>query len=183
MTTAVVDKYAVTGWASGPQPFDLTLPSGQTCLVRKLEVPDLIRTGLLDRLDTFFPELLAEEGQKKDTEDDESFLQKIKDPAKFNALEDIINKIAIEVVLTPKLHAVPVPTPDQLAQGITSDTLRIDGLVYVDKIPFGDKMAIFNAVFEGIGDLGQFREGQGDGVGDMEAEPVDAGPSEPVHGV
>ena len=54
------DKYAPTTWGSelgGAE--DLTVPSGQTCLVRRPGVQGLMEAGILHDLDTLTAEVLA----------------------------------------------------------------------------------------------------------------------------
>lgn len=162
------DKYALTGWKRKTDTtFDLPLPSGQTCLVKKLDVPDIIRMGLLEQLDTFTPQLIAEPGGEAKPSNDIDFLKKLADPEKFDKFEASLDKAVVASVVVPKVYEVP-PSPAE----------RVEDHLYVDEIDFFDKMAIFTAVFDGMSNMSDFREEQAPGVAPVEDVQESGSPTE-----
>jgi len=173
MTNINEDEFAVTSWGeSAPEPFGITLPSGQRCLVRKLEMEDVLAHGLLNDLDSFSTSLLEDEESKDESAED--VMKSFQDSEKFTKLTATVNKIVMITVLRPSVY----PKPESSMHPVTRETIagiRIPGRAYVDQISFMDKMAIFQAVFEGMKGLDRFREGQEAGLGtveDVEAVPA-----------
>lgn len=167
--TLSADPYALVGWGIGPVTKDLKLPSGQTCKIEMLDMERILELGLVDALDTFSSGLLpgvAKKGSKAKTKkqsDEESMadiLGLLGDPEKFGKLKETMNKVAVECVVQPKVWADP-----------ESDQEPVEGRLYVSRIPFADRMEIFSGAMDGMAELGQFREGQEAGVGDVAEKP------------
>lgn len=161
------NKYAVTGWAvQGDQQYDLQLPSGQLCLVRKLEMERIVELGIMDALDTFTNQIPMDNKKKskKVQEGDEAraFMDMLKNKEAFAKLQNTVNTVVMDCVVQPKIHALPETNPD-------GDELepRDPTAVYIDALKFSDKMAIFQDVFDGMGEMSAFRPGQTDPVGTM----------------
>lgn len=187
--TAPIDPYAVTSWGetASSEPFGITLPSGQRCLVRRLEMEDVLANGLLNNLDAFSSSLLDEAGSAK-AESPEEVLGAFQDKEKFGKLGDTINKIVLITVVKPSVFPLPVEGDIDPETGLlvgqinpmTGEKItgRVKGRVYLDQINFMDKMFIFQSVFEGLNGLDRFREGQEAGLGTV--EDVQAVPTAPV---
>lgn len=152
-------RYAATSW--GGSPYDeLTMPSGQLCLVRKLQPIDLAAGNLLGASD-----LLASTVQEKirqaqagpqdhkkpaaqqQAEDEARILKTLGDAlSKPEGLDSMIDSITVKAVVEPRVEMAPKDFAD-----------RQHGVVYVDTITFADKMHIFNWVMRGIDEMKPFR--------------------------
>jgi hypothetical protein len=159
-----VDKYAVSSaWSSAnsyKEPFDYTLDgSRQTVMIRRLDMADILRLGLAGNLDFMTKALMAD---KKDSEEEskQSIMEVMSQGGEnFAKMEEMINKVVTAGTLKPTLYGIP---RDELA--------RQKGLVYIDEIPFNDRMELFGVIFDSDG-LSTFRGEQTDGVGDVANEP------------
>lgn len=154
---AAADPYAPTAWGTGPQhkTFDFVTPGGQRVLLRKLDMEDILRLGLIDDLDFFGKMIGAGDDTKEMTA--QEVVSAISDGQKFARLEDIINRVIIETTIKPKLWPAKSTPPSNQT------------VVQVDQISILERMAIFGQVFDGLGegDVGEFREEQKDDLGDM----------------
>jgi hypothetical protein len=151
----LTDPYAVTSWGVTNKPFEKVTPSGQRCLVRKLEMEDILVHGLMNELDGISTALMSEEGS--DPKDDSSLMNAFQDQKKFKQLNATIGKIIEITVLKPTIYSVP-----------EGDEQRVKGRAYIDQVDFMDKMALFQAVFEGFKGLETFREESTAGLGTVE---------------
>jgi hypothetical protein len=159
---ANADPYAPTVWSRRYE--DLTCPSGQTCLVRKVGIEQLIADGAIDDLDTLTKFVSKQhiepkaKSVKKSRSGNPAVAAQQKDTAKQavdilgGASPDDVRRIfklqddvAMAAVVKPKLHpSVP-------------DDEREAGKVYVDDVDAVDKSFIMNYVFAGVKDIEQFR--------------------------
>lgn len=175
------DQYSLTGWSTeGPKRYDLKLPSGQVCLIQPLELERILEMGLIDALDTFSGSLIPNNTKKKKPADraktkkqqDEEALADIMgllgDPEKFGKLKKTMDQVAVECVVKPQVFA-----------DLGKDEEPVPGRLYVSRINFMDKMEIFSSVMDGMGDLGRFREGSEDGVGDVAEKSGPGNSAEP----
>lgn len=165
-TSVPADPYAVTAWGhSSVVTRDLVLPSGQRCLIKQLEMQDVLRLDIMDVIDTFTGSLLSSSEKKrkkgKVEEEGADVVRLLADPENFTKMNDAVNKIVVASVLKPQIH--PIYPNDQT-------WFRKDGLIYVDSIAFNDRMEIFNASFESLGDMTPFRDEQASGLGAMAPE-------------
>jgi hypothetical protein len=153
----MTDPYAVTSWGVVNAPFEMTTPSGQKCLVRKLTMEDVLAHGLINELDGIGTALIDETVPEDSEAAGASLLVAFKDTEKFTRLERTINKITQITVMQPVIYGVP----DEVINPQTRKPepgSRVTGRAYVDQISFMDKMSIFGKVFEGFKGLEQFRE-------------------------
>lgn len=67
----------------------------------------------------------------------------------FNEMTDLLDKIALKVVVEPKLQPAPLDEED-----------REEDLLYVDELPLEDKSFIMQWVATGVKDLETFRQRQ-----------------------
>ena len=156
----VEDKYAPTAWGSSESPLqDLTVPSGQTCLVRRPGVEGLLVEGLLfetDFLSTIIHDnvVLAEKGIEAKPVDLEKITQ---DPKKLAELFRTVDKIVCAVVVKPHVKR----PPDNMLN-------RQAGVVYTDMIDMADKMFIVDFAIGGSSDLDSFLAQPSPGVGGVQ---------------
>jgi len=168
-----VNKYAVSeSWSKAKdfkKPFDYTLQdSGQTVLIRRLDMGDLLNLGIAEELDFMSKELLSGDAKApenataadKDKAAAEALQKAITKADNFGRMDKMVNKVVLAGLIQPKVHEVP-----------RDENARQKGLVYIDSVPFTDRIELFSVIFETEG-LSTFREKQEDGVGDVANEPV-----------
>lgn len=151
-----VDPYALTGWNKEEKEgqFDFTLPTGQRCLLRKLKLEDILELNMVDAYDTFSALLMAENRANSDMEMGISILHVLSDEEKRQKLMGKIDPILPIVILQPQVLA-------KVPAGRTKNPAK----TYVDDIPLEDRIAIFGAVFQGLGGMSSFRQEQEGSVG------------------
>lgn len=172
-TNVDVSRYTPTAWKKKEEEtFDIELPSGQIILAKKLGMKEIIKTGMVAQLDTFTAQLLPDGTSSPEKDANRVILDAIKDEKKFEQLEQTINKVVLVCVLQPKVLPIPPEGYDRNPEA-----------VYIDDISLDDKMYIFSIVFEGNGDMSQFREGQGGDMAAVEAKPEPANSAESDGGV
>lgn len=173
-------NYAPAAW--GSRDFEFEIPSGGTCLLRKMDPLALIETGLMDKLDfatnvvmnthvknagrSKIEQVKADrakrEGKPPPAEDDTVALQTLIDnPDQLLAFRDVLDQVLLLGVVAPKMHLPPEDDAD-----------RVDGVFYTDSVPFNDKLAVFNKLMEGVRVIEQFRSGSEEVVGDVASQPV-----------
>ena len=160
-TVTDMEQYAPKGWgedqATDDAPYEYTLGSGSKILVKRIAIEEIFRLGLLDKLD-FFTKSLAEDDKEKVVKSGEmpsNFLSSLS--KNFDKMEDTIDIILLNAVVAPVvLPNIPEPN-------------RKKGAIYLDTIPFMDKMDIFGEVLDTEG-LSDFREGQETDLGDVPAD-------------
>ena len=174
------NRYSLTGWAEKEsEEFDLSLPSGQLCLVRKLKMEDIIKAGLIDDLDYFSTKLVTSGSKKSknaseqeqtpgDLDGDDGLIRALGDPAKFKKITDVMDKVVALVVLQPQISTKPLHKLGKDAAG----------KVFIGDIGFDDKIAIFSRTFTGLGDMSRFHEGEDEGVGAVPASESVSLPAE-----
>lgn len=160
------DKYALSeAWLRGKDykdPFDYTIEaSGQTVLIRRLDMGDLLRLGVAEQMDVMSKALMAEDKPSDEPEQDarEVVSNAILKAGNFEQMEGMVNVVCCEGILKPKLYLPPA-----------HEAARQKGLYYVDSVPFTDRMELFSVIFEAEG-LASFREEQDDGVGNLADVP------------
>lgn len=179
--------YAPSAWLS--RDFEFELPSGDKCLLRKIDPMSLIETGMLDKLDFATNvvmgthvknasmsnvERIKRERAKREAKakgedpdkavsrvDDEEALKSLREnPEQLSGFRDVMDNMLLLGVVAPKMTLAP-----------ENDDDRVDGVFYTDTVPFNDKLAIFNKLMAGVKVVEQFREGSEEAVGDVAPEP------------
>lgn len=147
-------------WKKGKkeQEFELTVPSGNVCLVRRPGPELFVEQGMIPNslMALVMPMLddakaAGAKGDSKPLEDKDLVdLQKqmMSDPAKLADMFTMIDSITVYCVLAPNV----LPAPD-------SGEPRDDELLYVDEVDFEDKMFIFQFAVGGTANLAKFRDG------------------------
>lgn len=153
------DKYALSdAWKKGSdfrEPFDYTLEgTEQTVLIRHLDMGDLLRLGIAEELDFMTKALMTDE--KSPEKSQEAVAAAIMKADNFKRMEHMVNLVCVAGILKPELHLPP-----------EHENARQKGLVYIDSVPFNDRMELFSVIFETEG-LTTFREEQETSVGDVE---------------
>ena len=96
------------------------------------------------------------------------------DPEMLDGMKQMMDSVALRCIVKP--HIEPALTQEDLDdhnrqypddQIDDLDDLRDDELLYIDEIPFDDKMYIFQWVSGGTRDLEEFRKGHEQGVADV----------------
>ena len=155
-TVANADRYAPTTWGQKQvenAPFEYTTPSGQTCLIRSLGMDDILRMGMIDKLDFFAKSMDTSDKPVEEKAEQNKFAKAIL--SNFDQMEETINAIVIVGVIAPQIQALPEHA-----------ALKKDGVIYPDSIPFNDRIALFSAILDTEG-LSTFRTESEDGVGDV----------------
>jgi len=169
-TNAQQDKYAPTHWGSDGAYVDLTVPSGQKCLVRRPGVEALLKAGILHKTDMLSKIVQAEhvnrvkpapgKSKKSPTADfDDPLMELLKDDALVDDLIHTIDRIVCHVVVKPAVVMTP-----------SDPTRRVDGVIYTDMIDLDDRIFIMNHAVGGQRDLKQFRSGSEEPVGSVGSE-------------
>lgn len=176
------DKYAVVGsWGESPYQ-DVVTPSGQTCLVKKIDMEDLVMLDLARETDT--PTGVAslnvakaqgkvptDRKPKMPTKAEALAIEQAKakevagevaqDPESFKKHVGLIRKIVCFAVQKPTINPVPEPNP----------LVREVGKVYVDSIGFQDQMAIYKFAMSATTAVAEtFRDESAADVGDVADE-------------
>lgn len=142
------ETYEATSW--GLTTYEITVPSGQTCLLQVLDIQELLREGLLDVLNGLRGivggEVIPKANGQKVADPDVSISKMLENPQQFTELMDLLDKVTVMAVVAPKIW--PIPPEGEEKQ---------NGRHYVDKVPFEDKMFIFNDATGGVNDLVSFR--------------------------
>lgn len=173
------NKYATTSWGQEVT-IDLTVPSGQLCLVRRPGVTGLIKAGILDSLDSLTGIVQTEhidrvENEKKGlpavTPEQIKELQSNKQKL-LEALE-LMDKVLAYVVIQPALFLPYLRDEEDKAyvEPLTPlpDDKRVPGRAYVDMVDIMDKVFVFQFVVGGVSDLERFREEFGESLAGLEA--------------
>lgn len=169
----LVDKYAPTSWGKTSE--DLVCPSGQVCLVRQVDIVDLLKEGILNQVD-FLTSIVANEHipagsvppqQKPEGLDDKAIKVLMDNPEKMTDFGVVIDKVVVYTILKPKLHL-----PPRDADGKIDDSKKVEGLVYTDSVNLTDKTFIFNHAFGNSDALKSVREESIEPVGDVESSEV-----------
>lgn len=172
MTEIDLAKYEVTAWGKNKdfkKPFEFTTPSGQLTLLKRLDMGDILKLGVADELDFMTKALVADDPKPGEAEGEStSIIQAMVRGDNFDKMEKSINVVCAAGVIAPKLHPVPMLTKTENGKTIVvpNDNARQEGLLYVDAIPFNDRLVLFGEIFETEG-LTDFREEPAAGVGDV----------------
>lgn len=159
------NKYAPTVWGSNGTGVieDLTVPSGQLCLVRRPGVEGLIKEGILKDFDTLTSLVQVEhidrveKGKRPSADEAELGKQIFADPDKFMQMIHVVDRVVTAVVMQPVIEMTP-----------NDVTRREKGVVYADMIELEDKMFIFQYAVGGTRDIERFREEFEESVGSVE---------------
>ena len=167
-----------------PQGEPLTLPSGNTCLVKRPGMEKLLNAGVLpDNLTPIAMEAVkaAEIGPqdhkkpKGENEVDKELMEKFL--AEEGAIEGIFaafDKVTAMCVIQPpvRYHMKEIPSESVPSSWVEiPQEERDENFLYTDDVDQEDKIFIFNFVVGGTRDLERFRKEHGDAVATL--QPVE----------
>lgn len=137
--------------------FDLVVPSGALCRVKRPGPMGLIKMGLLDSLDSLTSLVQTEHFDRAEGRAKLSDADAIRDFAanseKVQAGFELIDKITCGVVIEPEISPIPLD-----AEGHPLPREEWDpNLTYVDSVELHDKIYIMQFVVGGTPDLESFR--------------------------
>lgn len=149
------DKYAPTTWASDTE--DLECPSGQWCLVRRIDPMELLSNGTLQKSDMLTSLVDQKHVSKKakggknsaksqEMSSDMALKKALSDPAKMRELTDVMDAVVMATVIKPEL----LPNPEDMED-------REPGKVYIAMVTPEDKAFIMQYAFAGHRDAAKFR--------------------------
>lgn len=190
-------KYAPKAWGLSGGLHEITIPSGGLILARRIGPTEMLKSGVLGKVDILSSIIQSDhidrvEGRAEPKSPAEreraqaaEIAEMMKDPTKLLSAMEVIDDVTILVVAEPNVLPVPVPIPDP-AGTIDPETQepamilpdRIMGEIYVDSIPWDDKMFLFQWTLGGTTDLEAFREGLGTGMDSVSAVEGDADAAE-----
>lgn len=137
---------------------EVECPSGERCLIRALDIQDIINAGLLSDLDLFskklFPKKLDEAGRpvevEAESDEDDSIWVILADENKREFFFGLMEKLIVLGVTDPVVR----PAGTELE----------DDEISADWIELNDRLFLFNVLMEPINQIATFRGGQGSGV-------------------
>ena len=153
------NKYALGNkWSKAKdykKPFDHFLEDSEQWLrVRRLDMGDLLKLGIANEMD-FMSKALMNADPKDDQKAKDAVADAVTKADNFGKMERMINMVVLNGVMEPKLFPVP-----------EHENARQEGLLYIDEVPWEDRMDLFSVIFETEG-LSDFREEQEPGVGNV----------------
>jgi hypothetical protein len=166
-------------WASAPregETHELTLPSGQTCLARKVSIQSMIETGLMGYVDSltasveqYTRRIKGGKGVPDGTPEIDSAI--LKDPQALKVLIQVADLVTPHIVASPTvlLHFTEQVVGKTRATKMIPASERIEGQIYTDQIDIEDKMFLFDWGLGGIAALQSFRGEPGGDVGGVDA--------------
>lgn len=146
MTSSVTDqnRYAPTSW--GVYDEEMTVPTGQICRVRKLDLPDVMASGMMDQLNTLQgvvdKNVRKSSGQPPATDP----MKLLSDRRTAKQMAELMNQVVCLVVTAPIVEMPPEKRED-----------RVDGVIYADTVHMLDKIEIFAKAMGDLEELGSFR--------------------------
>ncbi len=162
---------------------DLEVPSGELCQVRRPGITGLIKTGILESLDSLTSLVQTEhidrvEKGSATTISKEQVKDLLKDVRKLDDAMTLLDKVICYVVVQPKVirpirvdeQGKPVLDEEGREIGLTDDE-REAGVVYCDMIDLEDKVYIFQYAVGGVSDLETFRKEFRESLGSLESIP------------
>lgn len=158
--TQNADPYAISdAWATHKdfkKPFDYTLKdSGQTVLLRRLDMPDLLSLGVANEVDFMTKALVSAPPASGGQTPKEQVSDLVKLGNNFDKMKTLIDKVTVAGVIRPKLYHPP-----------EHENARQAGLLYVDQLPWDDRQELFSVIFDS-GAVSDFRQESNDDVGDV----------------
>ena len=163
------DKYAPTAWG-GSAYEDLSLPSGQLCLARRVGIQGLLEAGIIHDIDPLMGLVSQHEDRmqgKPAKSEEDTIMELLKDEGKTASLFHMLDRIVCHVVVKPHVEM----TPNDI-------TRRKDGVVYTDMVDMGDKMFIMQWAMGGAQAVAGFRDKYQELVGSVQSEPGDGNTTE-----
>lgn len=141
----------------------------QRLLIRRIDMPDLMKAGISNQLDFVTKGLMTEE-PKPGAAPKDNVTNVIAMAENFGRMEEMVHKVCLAGILKPKIYPVPVVVRTVDGKSVETELPmeeRQPGLFYVDNIPWDDRQELFSVIFDSEG-LTDFREEQKSSVGNVE---------------
>lgn len=170
-------KKVSKSWVKGKEfrkPIDYTLENNpeQEVTLKRLGMEEIMKLGVTNELDFMSKALMSSDDTEAKPK--EAVAQAIKTADDVDKMTEMINAVVVTGVIDPKVYPVPMRvTRDEkgaIVKKEINEEARQDGLLYVDEIPYDDRVELFSVIFDTEG-LTTFREEQTDGVGDVADVP------------
>lgn len=143
------------------KPFDYVLYSDsddpQEVTLHRLDMDDILDLGVSNELDFMTKALMTASDSK--TKPQEALNDALKKAQNLTEMKKMVNAVVLAGVDDPKIYDIP-----------RDNAARQKGLLYIDEIPFEDRIELFSIIFDTEG-LSTFREEQEPGVGNVADEP------------
>lgn len=187
--------FNVTSWtpAGRVEHREYTTSSGSKCLIRDLDLEDVVELGLLDEMDSLTAIVQTDhldrvqKGAKPQdrkaksptkaqvaADEEKQLREMLRNKESFDKIRSVVDKVVAQCVVEPKLYDPWIDDPNNATpdnpQGRRKleQNERDENRAYLDYVNFADKMGIFQAVFGGMESLQQFREAADQSLGDLE---------------
>jgi hypothetical protein len=169
------DRYAPSTWGAVSAYEDLTVPSGQMCLVRRPGLEGLIKAGIVSNFDAL-TKIIGDQAERlktgKEPKSDEEVMNDVMaSPERLAEMMRVIDKIVIYVVVKPEIQSAP-----------NDPTRRDPRVIYADVIDLDDKLFLMNFALGGVRDLSTFRQQYDTALGNVGGQPEAGNSAEPVGG-
>lgn len=157
---------------------ELTLPSGQTCLAKKMSIEGVVATGLLNEVDILTQMVdkhtrmvKGGKGVADGVQVDNSLL---KDPEALGAVMGLTDRLIPHIVISPAIrrHWTETTVGKTKVTKMIPIKDREPGVVYTDQIDLHDKMHLFEWSLGGLTEFSSFRRESDSSVGTV--DPVTA---------
>lgn len=153
----------VKGWKKANAERDLTLPSGNVCLVKRPGLPELIAQGVIpDTLMPFAQEAVknAETGRPDHDANNSKIAELMSAPGGMDAMFEAMDRVSALCVIEPpvRYHKQDDGRGNWIELG---EGDRDPEVLYTDEVDFDDKVFIFTYVVGGTSDLESFRKATG----------------------
>lgn len=170
-------KKVSNSWVKGKEfrkPIDYTLENNpeQDVTIKRLGMEEIMKLGVTNELDFMSKALMSSEDTSAKPKD--AVANVIRTAEDIDKMTEMINAVVVTGLLDPKVYPVPMRiTRDEKGTVLkkeANEEARQEGLLYVDEIPYDDRVELFSVIFDTEG-LSTFREEQNDGVGDVADVP------------
>lgn len=182
----------------GPLGRIIVCPSGARCMVRSLDMLDIVEAGLIEQMDSLggivdkdhiqrvqgktkrkpsdrAPKKLTK--AQEEAKNSKQLEDMLRNPSQFAAMDKMLNKVVAATVLEPVIESPYIDIdPEDPSKGERKRTAseRLEHTIYADSVGFADRMFIFEEVFEGMAGLENFRSGSESDVADVADESESA---------
>lgn len=141
----------------------ITLPSGQTCLARRLDIEHLVSAGVLEQADSLTSLVDAKHVRKVrgGKGPDKTVLTPnsiMRDTDALKSILTVADRAVPLIVLDPVVKLHYTVDADTKQQRMLPADEREEGVVYTDQIGLADKMELFAWAMGDIGGLQSFRD-------------------------
>jgi hypothetical protein len=189
------ENFSVSSWtpAGRAAQREYTTSSGSKCLIRDLELEDVVELGLIDQMDSLTAIVQTDhldrvqKGKKPEdrkskqptkaqaaADEERQLREMLRNKDSFEKIKEVVDKVVSQCVVEPKLYDPWIDDPNAVTADNPRGRRKLDAderdpeRAYLDYVNFVDKMGIFQEVFGGMESLQQFREAADQSVGTLE---------------